>query len=607
GTVTPTSDSPLQFGDYQIIEEIARGGMGVVYRAHDTRLNRVVAMKMILGGQFASERDVERFRHEAAAVARLDHANIVPVYDTGEHDGNHFFTMKLIEGGSLASTMPELTNDIRRGVDLLRQVAAAVHFAHQRGILHRDLKPANILLEQSSGKPFVTDLGLAKLITDDQAEAATLTQAGAVIGTPAYMSPEQATAQDDVTTATDIYALGAMLYELLTGNAPHQGPSAFEVLRKVAEEEVKPPRKHNSNVDRTLELICLKCLKREPSQRYSSAAALADDLSAWMLGESTSVRPPSVGESMVRALRTNLSSALGAACVGAAIGTLFSIVTVVNFCQNGIPFFPKSFTLFPSEAQPRFLLLVHQVAMATPWWIELLMTIASYVGLLFAGMLNYRIVRPQSPGQSFAVGAVCGLVMNIVVYFSLGFILLIVFAHNATSRDIYQLSDAALGTPEQQEKARTELLKRHPDIASHNSKWRASVFGQRVYVSGIAGVPAGILSGVVVSSILCILPSILGTTFAFRVFKEEKTRHAVFLYIELVFALVYLLFGVFFQVLVAIEPRTAEWVDPRWQTQVPGFLLAGLAIFAVYRRWDWRIRLLLFALCVAVRNAFLMG
>jgi predicted Ser/Thr protein kinase len=308
------------FGDHELMEEIARGGMGVVYKARQVSLNRVVALKMILAGQFASAGEVTRFRQEAENAANLDHPNIVPIYEVGEHQGQQYFSMKLIEGGSLAATMDEVRRDPRLVAQLLASVARAVHHANLRGVLHRDLKPANILLD-TAGEPHVTDFGLAKRLQGD----ARLSQSGTIVGTPSYMAPEQARGEKSLTVAADVYSLGAILYELLTGRLPHVGATLAEVLLQVLEKEPAPPRKVKSDIDRDLETICLKCLQKEPVKRYESAASLADDLERFCSGEPIRARPVGHVERLWRWCKRQ--PALAAASAAAVLGVLLALVT----------------------------------------------------------------------------------------------------------------------------------------------------------------------------------------------------------------------------------------------------------------------------------------
>jgi WD40 repeat protein len=279
------STSPGMIGDYEVLEEIAHGGMGVVFRARQVSLNRPVALKMILAGRLAGRAALERFQLEATAAAQLDHPHIVPIYEVGVDGGQHFFSMRLIEGGSLADHLATYQNDPRATAELIEKVARAVHHAHQRGVLHRDLKPGNILLD-TRGEPHVSDFGLAKW-SESQAD---LTLSDTCLGTPSYMAPEQARGAKSITTAADVYSLGAILYQVLTGVPPFSGPAPAQILRQVLEDEPAAPRSLRPNVSRDLETICLKCLRKEPQLRYASAEALADDLRRFRLGEPIEAR-----------------------------------------------------------------------------------------------------------------------------------------------------------------------------------------------------------------------------------------------------------------------------------------------------------------------------
>ena len=286
--VGPSKQTPLRrFGDYEILDEIARGGMGVVYKARQNSLNRPVALKMILSAQLASEADVQRFHIEAEAAAKLEHPGIVPIHEVGEHDGQHFFSMALVEGGSLSDLVSDGPLVPKQAAELVRSISEALQYAHSRNIVHRDLKPANVLLDEQ-GSPKVTDFGLAK----DMQENSGLTTDGQIMGTPSYMPPEQAAGNvDEVGPLADVYSLGAILYYLATGRPPFQANSVMGTLRQVLMEEPDTPRQHNPAVDLDLATVCLKCLEKDPNRRYGSAGELADELGRYIRHEPIVARP----------------------------------------------------------------------------------------------------------------------------------------------------------------------------------------------------------------------------------------------------------------------------------------------------------------------------
>jgi len=285
-THTPMS---TEFGGYELLEEIGRGGQGVVYRARQKSLNRTVALKMIGVGQWASRTDLKRFRLEAEAAGRLDHPCIVPIYEVGERGDQCYFSMKFVEGGQLDEVVKHTPMPIRQGVELIAKIAHTVHYAHEHGILHRDIKPGNILLD-TKGEPHLTDFGLARLVESES----TVTRTLDVLGTPSYMAPEQAGGNSPttarLTSATDVYGLGGVLYHLLTGHPPFAGGTTYETIKLLLDTAPRPPPLWNPKVDRDLSTICLKCLEKDPQHRYSSALALAEDLERWLKHEPIQAR-----------------------------------------------------------------------------------------------------------------------------------------------------------------------------------------------------------------------------------------------------------------------------------------------------------------------------
>ncbi len=286
-TVATAADG-IDIPGYEVLDTLGRGGMGVVYRARQKKLGRVVALKMILAGAHAGEADLARFRTEAEAIARLQHPNIVQVYEVGEQGGLPYFSLEFCPGGSLEKRLAGTPLPAREAAALVEALARAMAAAHQKGVIHRDLKPANVLLAED-GTPKITDFGLARKLED----AAHPTLSGAILGTPSYMAPEQAAGKSKgIGPAADIYALGAILYELLTGRPPFKAATALDTLLQVIEQEPAPVRQLNPQAPRDLDTICLKCLQKAPQQRYASAAALADDLRRFREGELITARPP---------------------------------------------------------------------------------------------------------------------------------------------------------------------------------------------------------------------------------------------------------------------------------------------------------------------------
>jgi len=273
--------TPREFGDYELLEEVGRGGQGVVFRAWQKSLNRTVAVKIIGIGQLTTSAHLKSLRREAAAAAKLNHPGIVPVYEVGERDGTYYFSMRFIEGDCLDEVVGGGPVSVRQAAELIAKVARTVHYAHEHGILHRDVKPGNILLD-ANGEPHLTDFGLARLVE----HGSTVTGTQEVMGTPSYMAPEQAIGNNAaIGSATDIYGLGAVLYELLTGHPPFAGATTYETIRLLLDSEPRQPRLWNQKVDRDLSAVCLKCLEKNPRHRYASALTLAEDLECWLRHE----------------------------------------------------------------------------------------------------------------------------------------------------------------------------------------------------------------------------------------------------------------------------------------------------------------------------------
>src|SRR5437588_6115705 len=311
-----------ELGDYELLDEVGRGGQGVVFRARQKSLNRTVALKVISLGQWASKAHLKRFRLEAEAAARLEHPGIVPIHEVGERDGSCYFSMQFVEGGQLDEVVRRAPMSIRQAAELIAKVARTVHYAHEHGILHRDIKPGNILLD-AKGEPHLTDFGLARLVETES----TVTRTLEVLGTPSYMAPEQAVGNNAaIGSVTDVYGLGAVLYQLLTGQPPFAGGTTYETIRLLLNTEPRAPRLLNPKIDRDLSTICLKCLEKDPKRRYSSALALAEDLERWLKHEPILARHTGIFARARKWVRRNPTSALLAASLIALAATAGRIV-----------------------------------------------------------------------------------------------------------------------------------------------------------------------------------------------------------------------------------------------------------------------------------------
>jgi tRNA A-37 threonylcarbamoyl transferase component Bud32 len=369
------------FGDYELLEEIARGGMGVVWKARQSNLNRDVALKMIRAGALASPDEVARFLREAEAAANLQHPNIVAIHEVGEHDGQHYFSMDLVDGRDLAALIAEGPLAPQRAARYVKTIAEAIHFAHQRGTLHRDLKPQNVLVD-AADQPRITDFGLAKIMKDDSQ----LTQSGVIMGSPSYMPPEQAASRHgEISPASDVYSLGAMLYELLTCRPPFCGVTAMATLREVMESEAIPPRRLKADIPPDLETICLKCLEKLPNSRYPTARALAEELDRFLRGEPIQARPAGAVRKIVNWVRRHpgtLAALAAMVMVSLALGTFYLIE------ENAF--------LRAQQANPSLARIPGPLHEALQLWSMICTCL-----IFFAGLWTFIVVNARARGASF--------------------------------------------------------------------------------------------------------------------------------------------------------------------------------------------------------------
>lgn len=567
GSASPRTSNSFDsdFGEYELLEEIARGGMGVVYKARHRKLDRIAAIKMILSGKFSSQEEVQRFHIEAAAAAKLDHPGIVPVYEVGEEDGQAFFAMKYVDGGSLADRMDSLVGDPRKAVTMLAKVARAVHHAHQRGILHRDLKPANVLLDEDD-QPLLTDLGLAKSTSG----GSDLTNTGAVLGTPSYMPPEQASGAL-ATTASDTYSLGAILYEMLTGQPPFKGETTIETVMQVLAGPPMAPSKIRPGVDRDLELICMKCLEREPELRYETASGLAEDLEAWLAGESLSIKPPTLGAVAGRWFRNNRK--LVYVAFGLLAGVMFSFPFLLAFAGDE----KDSSNWFPRSEFP----LIFRFGKVPAWLGIGIVMLILFVFWPAIGYLNASLSDAKTVRGSLWQGLFVSSLFSLVLLPLLGWMVVLHNASAHTDRQIRTLADAVWASEENQEEAirrANELFEGTDQIPIEERAWAVASRIRMAHMGSIL-MSVAIMFGVL---LLFSIPIVYGTLFG-AILKRRRTN--------VVFKIVRYFVGwwasmlalVFAIVLLATQIFGGDGPGPIPAAIV--FSTTSLVVFLVLRRW----------------------
>jgi tRNA A-37 threonylcarbamoyl transferase component Bud32 len=604
----PSPVLPGRVGDYEIQEEIARGGMGVVFKARQTSLNRTVALKMLLAGQLASATEVQRFRAEAEAAANLDHPHIVPIYEVGEFQGQLYFSMKLVEGGNLAN----FHGAPQEAAQLVAVVARAVHFAHQRGIIHRDLKPGNILID-AQGQPYVTDFGLAKR----QQVENHLTQTGAIMGTPAYMPPEQASGKKgEITTLADIYSLGAILYHLLTGRPPFQAETPLDTLIQVIEKEPESPRKRNTQVSPVLEAICLKCLEKAPDKRYASAEELADDLERWQRGEPTRARPPTAWQMIHVWMRQNMRSIVWVLAVGLLLGLLNGMVSYYQLLQgpltNNIQY---SYARLPSTPRPW---LAQLPRLDGP--LVLTLRIVNLVVILMSGYAVVLLTRPRTPGADLAHGLAVGLVAAYVsslcgVAWTIGGIYVesafygygvnentaafkLNWLHGLQETRSIDFGDNGVEVfepnwPEQ----------RYPDLKGLSQQEQRYILYDKMVCDTVIGIQTGMMKVILIYfGLLILIPAVETMAAGYLMRSYQRPWLVLGAYAERIIPMamtllmvVLLTWSVFF----GGDQDPALWfmrLKPGMWILVAGFIvILVLAQVAAWRGWAWPIRLLLHA------------
>ncbi len=581
---------------YEVLGTLGRGGMGVVYRARQTKLGRAVALKMILSGAHAGTDDLARFRTEAEAIARLQHPNIIQIYEIGECGGLPFFSLEFCPGGALDGRLKEPLPP-RQAAELVRTLAGAVQAAHQAGIIHRDLKPANVLF-LADGTPKITDFGLAKKIDGGEG----LTQTGAVLGTPSYMAPEQAGGEGRrVTTLVDVYALGAILYECLTGRPPFRAATAIDTILQVLERPPEPPSALRPGIDRGLELICLKCLAKEPAQRYTSADHLAADLGNWLAGVPISVQPPTALEVLRLWLRQSFGAAGWTVPIGLLCGLLMSALLWLEVLSPALRKLAGSYRTVTGHTSAWL-----AVAGGKPS-----ASLANAVGLVALlvlgaqGLLTARLVRPLNRQADVAAGLITGLISAVTLFtLSLGWMAVIAKTLMGTDvkDDLWDLSRAALVESEPAGEAppapeppgpgaRDRLLEKYPRLRDLSPRERARALHEKIDFELATSVPVGIWFGMLAALGFCVPVSVAGTVAAGASLRRDRRAwRAVPAYLELVLPVAIFCTCAFILLVVPVLGMRLNL--PVWYF-VLVMAMTALAIVGVRRRWHWALRLAL--------------
>ena len=604
-TISPVQKAPLtaphpssrQFLHFELLEEIARGGMGVVYRARDTKLNRIVALKMIIAGKLASEEEKFRFNLEAEAAAKLDHPGITPIYEVGEHDSQLFFAMKLVEGGSLADCLDDYTTDFRKAARLVADISHAIHHAHQRGTLHRDLKPNNILLDHDR-QPLVTDFGLAKNAEHDT----DITKTGVMLGTPGYLPPEQVSCGKNVTTAADIYSLGAILFATLTGRPPFVGETAMETVMKVVQDEPPKPKSLNARIPLELDLIVEKCLRREPETRYQSAAALAADLENWLNGDPISVRAPSVASLARQWMRQNIRLAATSLLVGVLIAFVATPLCLIGFGQNSLP--GEVYSVLPNADAPPLAGMAFGLPKLNQS-VGFFYIIMAVFLVSSAGAIAVAFSKPSTMNDAVGVGIISGIAVGISLFLLLfGWLFGGAVATSYTAFDLNLLASLSGQDADARAKAEDLLLWHYPDLGGAGDpgqrKWilQKKIIQDHQLMFALGNIFAAILTS------MFFLPVVLAAGYYFRL-KQRYESHWRRLLGHLEFVLVAALLSlslIWFLVTVSswiLPLGTFNGPEPSLAAMIVSSVLTTVAIWAIWNFEHWIKRTVWIAASIA--------